>query len=224
MGKCGSRSRVSQVIRRHIYSLNRGNRPLLCRGDTLLQGAHLRSQSRLISYRGRHTSQQSGYLGACLGKTENIINKQKHILILHITEIFCHGQAGKGNSHTGSRRLVHLTIYQSGLVDNAALLHLAVKIISLTGTLANACKYRQAAVSRSNVVDQLHNKNRLSYAGTAEQTDLTALCVRTDQVYYLDTCLQDFCSRHLLFIGRSRTMDSPALHILRSRLLIYRIT
>ena len=144
--------------------------------------------------------------------------------MLSVTEILCHCKTCLRHTHTGSRRLVHLTIYQSGLVDNAALLHLAVKIISLTGTLANACKYRQAAVSRSNVVDQLHNKNRLSYAGAAEQTDLTALCVRTDQVYYLDTCLQDFCSRHLLFIGRSRTMDSPALHILRSRLLIYRIT
>ena len=60
------------------------------------------------------------------------------------------------------------------------------------------------------IVDQLHDKNCLTYTGTAEQTDLTTLCIRADQVNDLDTCFQDLCCRCLLFVRRSRTMDRPA--------------
>ena len=52
-----SRSRVCQVIRRHIDCLNRCNRTVLSRGDTLLQCTHFRSQCRLIANRRGHTAQ-----------------------------------------------------------------------------------------------------------------------------------------------------------------------
>ena len=57
MGKCSCRSRVCKVIGRHINSLNRSNRTLLCRSDSLLKCTHLGCQCRLITYCGRHTSQ-----------------------------------------------------------------------------------------------------------------------------------------------------------------------
>ena len=75
----------------------------------LLQFAHLRRQGRLITYCGRHTSKQRGYLRSCLCKTENIIDEQKYILMLLIAEIFCHRKSRLSNSHTCSRRLVHLS-------------------------------------------------------------------------------------------------------------------
>ena len=74
-----------------------------------------------------------------------------------------------------------------------------------------------------NIVDQLHNQNCFANTSTSEQTDLTALCVRTDQVNNLDSSLQDFGSRHLLFIGRCRTVDGPVLLGLWCRKVIYRI-
>ena len=79
-------------------------------------------------------------------------------------------------------------------------------------------------MSGSYVVDQLHDKDCFSYTGTTEQTDLTTLCIRANQVYDLDTSLQDLCSRHLLLIRRSRTMNGPAFLCFRSRLVIYRIS
>ena len=73
-------------------------------------------------------------------------------------------------------------------------------------------------------MDQLHDQNRLTYTCTSEQTDLTALCIRTDQVYDLDTGLEDLRCRSLLLVGRCLTMNRPTLLCLRSRHIIYRIT
>ena len=60
-------------------------------------------------------------------------------------------------------------------------------------------------------MDQLHDKDGFSYAGSSEKTDFTALCVGADQVYDLDTGLQDFGRGHLLLVSGSRTMDRPVL-------------
>ena len=74
------------------------------------------------------------------------------------------------------------------------------------------------------IVDQLHDKNCFSYTCTTEKTDLTTLCIRTDQVNNLDSCLQNLCCRHLFFIRRSLTMDRPAFLCLRCRKIVYRVT
>ena len=224
MGKCGSRSRVCQVICRYINCLYRCDRALSCRCDTFLKSTHLGCQCRLVSYCRRHTSQKRRYLGACLCKSENIVNKQKHILILNITEVFCHGKSGKTYSHTCSRRFIHLPIHQGSLVNNTAFLHLIIKVIPLTGTLSYACKHRQSAMSSSNIMDQFHDQHSLPHTCASKQTDLTTLCIRADQVNYLDTCLQDLCCRYLLFISRRRTMDRPFFFCFRCRQIVYRIT
>ena len=109
MCKCCCRSRVSQVIGRYIYSLYRSNRTGSCRSDTLLKFTHLSCQCRLITYGRRHTSKKCRYLRTGLYKTENIINKQKYISVLCITEIFSHCKTCFRNTHTGSRRLIHLS-------------------------------------------------------------------------------------------------------------------
>ena len=70
MRERGSRSRVSQVIRRHVYGLNGSDGTALGGCDTLLQSAHLRLQRRLVTNRRRHTAKQRGHLGTCLCKTE----------------------------------------------------------------------------------------------------------------------------------------------------------
>ena len=59
----------------------------------------------------------------------------------------------------------------------------------------------------SNVGDQLLDQYRLTYAGAAKQTDLTTLLVRTQQVDYLDTCLQDLRFGGLLFKSRRFPVD-----------------
>ena len=61
------------------------------------------------------------------------------------------------------------------------------------------------------VVDQLLNQDGLAYTCTAEQTDLTALCIGADQVNDLDAGFQNVNRTLLLLIRRSRTMDFPLL-------------
>ena len=201
------RSRVSQVICRYINSLYRCDRTVLGRGDTLLKSAHLCLQRRLISYCGRHTSQQSRYLRTCLSETENIINKQQYVLTALITEILCHSKSCQTYSHTCSRRLVHLTEYHGGFIDNSGISHLIVKVISFTGTLAYAGEYRISAVLCGDVTNQLLNQYGFAYAGAAEQTDFTTLLIGAQKVNDLDTCLQNLCLCRLFLKGRSFSVD-----------------
>ena len=46
-----------------------------------------------------------------------------------------------------------------------------------------------------NVVDQLHDEHRLSYAGTTEESDLTTLHIRLQQVNHFNTCGEDLLLR-----------------------------
>ena len=64
------------------------------------------------------------------------------------------------------------------------------------------------------------NQNGLADAGAAEQTDLAALGVGADQVDDLDAGLENLRGGLLLVKGRSRTVDGPALDVLRRGLLV----
>ena len=92
-------------------------------------------------------------------------------------------------------------------VDNAALGHFTVQVVALAGALANAGEHRVAVVLGGNVIDQLLDQDGLADTGTAEQTDLAALCVGADQVNDLDAGLQDLCGGLLLLIAGGRAVD-----------------
>ena len=77
---------------------------------------------------------------------------------------------------------------------------------------------------RSNIMDQFHDQYCFSNTGSTKQTNFSTLRIRADQVNNLNTSLKDFCSRHLLFIIRCRTMNRPIFFCFRSRKIIYRIT
>ncbi len=55
----------------------------------------------------------------------------------------------------------------------------------------------------SNVVDQFHDENGLANARTAEQTNLTTLCVRSEKVNNLDARYEDFSFGRLFDVLRS---------------------
>ena len=42
-----------------------------------------------------------------------------------------------------------------------------------------------------NIIDKLHDENRLSDACAAEKSDFSALCIRADEVYNLDSGLEN---------------------------------
>ena len=58
-----------------------------------------------------------------------------------------------------------------------------------------------------NVVDKLHDEHRLTYTGTTEESDLTTLHVRLQQVDHLDTRCEDLLLRREFLKGRSTAMD-----------------
>ena len=74
------------------------------------------------------------------------------------------------------------------------------------------------------VVDQLLNQNGLANACAAEQTDLTALGIGANQVDDLDAGFQNLGSGLLLLVGRSGTVDGPALDALYRRFVVNGLT
>ena len=82
-----------------------------------------------------------------------------------------------------------------------------IEVVTLTSTFADTSEHRVTAMLLGNVVDQLHERHRLTHTGAAKQTDFTALGDRHDQVYNLDTRFEQLCGRCLLFVGRRSAMN-----------------
>ena len=82
------RRRIGQVVRRHINGLERGDRALLGGRDAFLQVTHFRGERGLVTDRTGRTPQQRGNFRTGLRETENVVDEQKHVLVLFVTEIF----------------------------------------------------------------------------------------------------------------------------------------
>ena len=223
MRERGGRRGVGQIVRRDIDCLHRRDRAVLRGRDTLLQCAHFGCQRGLVADGGRHTTEKRGDLGAGLRETEDVVDKQKHVLMLHVAEILRHRKAGQTHAHTRSGRFVHLAEDQRGFLQNAGLLHFVVQVVALTGTLADAGEDGVAVVFGCDVVDQLLNQNGLADACAAEQTDLAALCVRADQVDDLDAGFKNLRGGFLLGVGRCLAVNGPAFEIFVDGLIIQRV-
>ncbi len=76
------------------------------------------------------------------------------------------------------------------IFDDAALDHLAEKVVTLAGTLADTGEHREAVVAFGNVVDELHDEHSLAHTGTTEEADLAAFGVRLKQVDHLDAGIE----------------------------------
>src|SRR5690606_35743928 len=103
VGEGSRRSRVGVVVRGHVDRLHRGNRVAAGRGNPLLQQTHLVSEVRLVTHRRGHTAQQGGDLRTRLREAEDVVDEQKHVLLLHVAEVLRHGQRGQRDPQTGTR-------------------------------------------------------------------------------------------------------------------------
>ena len=68
----GGRGGVSQVVSRHVDSLDRGDGSLLGGGDPLLHATHVSGQGWLVAHSGRNTTQQSRHFGTGLNTRDEI--------------------------------------------------------------------------------------------------------------------------------------------------------
>lgn len=98
----------------------------------------------MVTDSGRDTTEQGRHLGTSLSETENVVDEQKHVLALLVTEVFGNGETSESDTGTGTRGLVHLTENESDLgvtveVDDTGLNHFVVQIVTLTGTLTDTC-------------------------------------------------------------------------------------
>src|SRR5579875_3887351 len=180
--KCVGRSRVSVVIGRHVNGLDGRNGTLNRGRDAFLQLTHFSCERWLVTNGGWHTTEQCGNFRTGLCETEDVVHEEQYVAFLDIAEVFCDGQTGERNTKACSRRLVHLTEDHAGLVNNAGVLHFMVQVVTFTSTFTNTCEYGETAVFFRDVVNQFLNQDGFTNAGTAEQTDLTTLDVRSEQV------------------------------------------
>ena len=144
--------------------------------------------------------------------------------MLAVTEILRHCKTGLSYTHTRSGRFVHLTEHERGLGDNARLLHFVPQVVALTRTLSDAGEYRVTAVLGSDIAYELLNENRLADSGTAEKSYLTALCIRSDEVDYLDAGLEYLNDRALILKRRSLAVYLPLFLGINVALLVDRLS
>ena len=122
-------------------------------------------------------------------------------LVLFVTEMLCHGEAGEGDTHTHARGLVHLAEDERRFIADTAFTHFTPEVVTLTAALADAGKHGVTAVLHGDVVDELLDKDGLADACAAEQTDFAALRVRLQKIDDLDAGLEDLDGRVLLVLS-----------------------
>ena len=158
-------------------------------------------------------------------------------LLVAVAEVLCHGQTRQGHACTCTWRLVHLAKHQRRLalgqlvvvdfaqvptpgfhgldecvavLDHARLDHLAQQVVSFTGALTHAGEHRDAFVALGDVVDELHDEDRLAHTCTTEQPNLSTLGVRLNQVDHLDACEQHVGRGAQIFELRGRLVNAAS--------------
>src|ERR1051325_2434313 len=131
-----------------------------------------------------------------------------------VAEVLRHRQPGKRDAQPRARRLVHLAVDERNLrraqvllIDDARLRHLVIEVVPFPRTLADTGEHRNAAVELRDVVDQLHDDDRLPHPRSAERADLAALEKWTDEINHFDSCRQQRRRSRLLRQPRRRPVN-----------------
>ena len=88
-----------------------------------------------------------------------------------------------------------------------------IEVVALAGALADAGEHRKAAMGLRDVVDQFLDQHGLADAGAAEQADLAALGVGSEQVENLDAGDEDLRFGRLVDIVRRRLVDGARISV-----------
>src|SRR5699024_7112079 len=213
VSECRRWSWVGVVIGRDVNGLQRRNRLTLGRGNALLENTHLISQGWLVANGGRHAAQQGRYLRASLGETEDVVNKQQHVLALNIAELLRKCQNRERHTHTYSWWCALLAEHEGGVLQYAHFFHFQEQVGDLTSTLGDAGEHggtRELACDTSN---HFLNENGLTNTRTTEEANLAALNVRGQQVDDLNTGFEDFSLALELVECWWFAVDTPLLTI-----------
>lgn len=212
--------------------------------DGDVHATHVRRERGLVTDGRRDTTEQGRHLRTGLGETEDVVDEEKHVLALLVTEVLRDGETSERDTGTGTRGLVHLTEDESDLgvtleVDDTGLNHLVVQVVTLTGTLTDTCADMSETAEREqvvyarrtaedgettvrlgDVVDELLNQHSLADTGTTEETNLSTTSVGSKEVDDLDTGLQDLSSRRLVDERRGVSVNGRELDTLDGTTLV----
>ena len=190
---------------------------------------HVRGKRGLVTDGGRDTTEKGRHLRTGLGEAENVVDEEKHVLALLVTEVLSNGETSKSDTGTGTRGLVHLTEDESDLgvtleVDDTGLNHFVVQVVTLTGTLADTSEDRETTVGFGDVVNQLLNEHSLADTSTTKETNLSTTSVGSEKIDDLDTSNQDLGRSRLVNELRGVGMDGKKLVALDRTTLIDGVT
>ena len=107
---------------------------------------------------------------------------------------------------------------------HAGLDHFVIEVVAFARALAHAREHRIAAVRLGDVIDQFLDEHGLSHAGAAEQTDLAAPGVGSEQVNDLDAGDKHFDLGRLLDEGRRESVNRSTLIRLNRAGLVDRLS
>jgi hypothetical protein len=157
-----------------------------------LKGTEICCEGGLIADSRWNTTKKGRHLRAGLGESENVVDEQKHILVLLVSEVLSNSETGKSDTGAGTWGLVHLTVHESSLgarainLDDTRVNHFVVKIVTLTSAFSDTSEHGETTVLLGDVVNQLHDKHSLADSGTTKKTDFTSLSIWTQKINNLD--------------------------------------
>ena len=196
MGEGGSRGGIGQIISGYEDGLDGGNGSVSGSGNSFLEGTQISSEGRLVTDSGRDTSEKGRHFRASLGESEDVIDEQKHILVLFVSEVLSNGESGKSDTGSGTWGLVHLSVHESGLgaisfdINDTGFNHLIVEIVTLTSSFSYSSEDGVTTMSLGDIVNKLHDKYGLTDTGTTEKSNLTSSGVGGKEIDNLDTYIQ----------------------------------
>ena len=86
-----------------------------------------------------------------------------------------------------------------------------IEVVTFTSTLTDAREYGQTAVLLGDIVDELEHVHGLAHAGATEETDLTALGERHEQIDNFDARDEQIAATGLFVVRRRGAVDRPVL-------------
>src|SRR2546428_1067684 len=210
VGERGRDRRVGIVVRRDEDRLDGRDRPLLGRGDSLLEIAHFGGQRRLVADGRRDAAKQRRDLAALEHVAEDLVDEQHYVLTELVPEVLRKRETGQAHPGARTRRLVHLAENERRFVDDPRLIHFQPEAVALAGALSDAGEDAEAAMLLSDIADQLHHDDGLAYPRAAEEADLAALGEGGHEVDDLDAGLEHGGIGHLLADRRRKPVDREA--------------
>ena len=140
MGKCCSRGRVGKVVGRHVDSLHRSNRTLLCRGDAFLQLTHFLCQVRLVSHSRWQSAKRAETSAPAWVKRKMLSMKNNTSLPLSRKPS---AMVKTDKPRANGRRAVRSSGRRPAKsFQHAGFFHFVVQVIAFTGTLTDAGENR----------------------------------------------------------------------------------